>query len=135
MTVAAGTDRVPARRYDAAGRAHVDQRAIIALALPLIANSAVQLVLNLTDVWFIGHISTRALAAVSGVHWLAFVVLLMLSGLGMAVQTVVAQAHGARRTADGFGMLLEQAAESYFVWRGVRPDTAPVYALLRGPRR
>ena len=99
MNSAAGGDRVPARRVDAAGKAHVDQRAIIALALPLIANSAVQLVLNLTDVWFIGRISTRALAAVSAVHWLAFVVLLVLSGLGMAVQTVVAQAHGARRQA------------------------------------
>ena len=99
MNSAAGGDRVPARRVDAAGKAHVDQRAIIALALPLIANSAVQLVLNLTDVWFIGRISTRARAAVSAVHWLAFVVLLMLSGLGMAVQTVVAQAHGARRQA------------------------------------
>ena len=99
MNSVAGGDRVPARRVDAAGIAHVDQRAIIALALPLIANSAVQLVLNLTDVWFIGRISTRALAAVSAVHWLAFVVLLVLSGLGMAVQTVVAQAHGARRQA------------------------------------
>ena len=99
MNSAAVGDRVPARRVDAAGKAHVDQRAIIALALPLIANSAVQLVLNLTDVWFIGRISTRALAAVSAVHWLAFVVLLVLSGLGMAVQTVVAQAHGARRQA------------------------------------
>ncbi len=92
-------DRVPARRVDAAGKAHVDQRAILALALPLMANSAVQLVLNLTDIWFIGRISTRAVAAVSAVHWLAFVVLLVLSGLGMAVQTVVAQAHGARRQA------------------------------------
>lgn len=92
-------DRLPARRVDASGVAHVDQRAILALALPLIANSAVQLVLNLTDVWFIGRISTTALAAVSAVHWLAFVVLLILSGIGMAVQTVVAQAHGARRQA------------------------------------
>ena len=99
MSAMAGIDRVPARRVDAAGNAHVDQRAIVALALPLMANSAVQLVLNLTDVWFIGRISTRALAAVSAVHWLAFVVLLILSGLGMAVQTVVAQAHGARRQA------------------------------------
>src|SRR3984957_9652727 len=88
---------LPAQRVDAAGGVHVDVRAVLALALPLIANSAVQIVLNLTDVWFIGHISMQALAAVGAVQWLVLVVVMLLGGIAMIVQPLVAQAYGGRR--------------------------------------
>ncbi len=42
-----------------------------------------------------------------------------------------AQTQGAARTLDGLGMLVEQAAEAFYLWRGVRPDSAPVLAELR----
>lgn len=41
-----------------------------------------------------------------------------------------AQSHGAGRAVQGWGMLVEQAAESFRIWRGVMPDTAPILAQL-----
>jgi len=91
--------RLPARRIDAHGRPHLDLGVVARLTVPLVANSAVQSILNLTDLWFIGHISTTALAAVGGVNWLVVAVVLLLGGVGMAVQTRAAQLYGGGRLA------------------------------------
>ncbi|OIR06712.1 shikimate dehydrogenase [mine drainage metagenome] len=54
----------------------------------------------------------------------------MIYGRQTAFQRL-ARAGGAARVADGLGMLVEQAAESFLLWRGVRPQTGPVLARLR----
>jgi len=44
--------------------------------------------------------------------------------------TRYAREHGARAAHKGWGMLVEQAAESFLIWRGIRPQTRPVLELL-----
>lgn len=46
-----------------------------------------------------------------------------------------AQQQGAQHTADGLGMLVGQAAEAFFLWRGIRPEVNPVIAWLRSELR
>ncbi len=54
----------------------------------------------------------------------------MMYGAAPTVFMAHAQARGAR-VRDGLGMLVEQAAEAFFLWRGVRPASAPVLRALR----
>jgi MATE family multidrug resistance protein len=92
-----GGRALPARRIGVNGRARVDYRAIAALALPLMLNSSMQAVIGLTDTWFVGHISTTAMAAMASIYWLVFFFIVLLGGIGLAVQTFVAQSEGSRR--------------------------------------
>ena len=55
----------------------------------------------------------------------------MMYGKDTTVFNQWAQAQGAARTLDGLGMLVEQAAEAFFVWTGVRPNPKPVLEQLR----
>jgi len=55
----------------------------------------------------------------------------MMYGKGPTAFLVWAADQGAGRRADGVGMLVEQAAESFALWRGVRPATGPVLTELR----
>jgi len=55
----------------------------------------------------------------------------MAYGVGDTAFVTWAKRLGAGRAEQGWGMLVEQAAEAFELWRGVRPDTAPVLAALR----
>jgi shikimate dehydrogenase len=57
----------------------------------------------------------------------------MVYGKGLTPFLRQAQAAGVTHTADGVGMLVEQAAEAFAWWRGVRPETRPVIQRLTVP--
>ncbi|MHB8352934.1 MAG: MATE family efflux transporter [Burkholderiales bacterium] len=118
---------LPAVRLDAQGNRHVDLKAVVALVFPLFLNSSLQVVLNLTDTWFIGRLSTDAIAAVGACYFLIFVFFLVLGGVGMGVQTLVAQAFGAGRRSD--------AAHAAWcgVWGGLMTTPLFVLAAWQGP--
>jgi multidrug resistance protein, MATE family len=119
--------RLPALRTDAHGKRRVDYRMVIALAAPLFANSGIQAVLNLTDTWFLGRISTSATAGVGAVYWFVIVFVLMFGGVAMAVQTLVAQAYGA-------GERSHAAAITWSgLWAGLMLAPLILAAALSGP--
>ncbi|MFL6580998.1 MAG: MATE family efflux transporter [Burkholderiales bacterium] len=114
--------RLPAVKQDTRGRRRVDLRVVITLALPLFVNSGIQALLNLTDTWFIGRISTDATAAVGASYWFVIVAILFFGGPGLAVQTLAAQAFGAG----------DNRSASRAAWAGVRGMllVAPAFAII-----
>src|ERR1700726_3685091 len=88
---------LPGQALSSGGRPRLDYRAVAALAFPFMLNSAVQAVLNATDTWFIGRLSPAATSGVGAVYWPVLVCVLLFGGVGISVQTSVAQAFGGRR--------------------------------------
>lgn len=122
---ASGIERpLPARRLGADGRAQIDYRSIAALAFPLMVNSSLQAVINLTDTWFVGHISTVAMAGMAAIFWLVFFFVMLLGGIGLSVQTFVAQAEGGGRR--------WRAGHSTWVALWGSALTLPLFAALAG---
>jgi len=113
---------LPAQRTDAFGQKRVSLWAIVSLAAPFLASSAVQMVLALTDTWFIGHISTSALAAMAAIQLPIVAIFSLFSGVGLGGQTIVAQAFGGGRH--------KRAAQA--AWTGVWASMfiAPAFAVI-----
>lgn len=122
MNAPAPSRELPARLETADGRGRVDLRAVAALALPLMLNSSLQSVVNLTDTWFVGHISTTAMAGMASIYWLVFLFIVLLGGIGLGVQTFVAQYEGSGRR--------WRAAHATWVGLWGAAATLPVFAAL-----
>ena len=113
---------LPGQALSRSGRPRLDYFAVASLAFPFMVNSAVQAVLNATDTWFIGRVSPAATAAIGAVYWPVLVFVLLLGGVGLAVQTLVAQAYGGRRYA--------RASQATWTAMWASLFTVPVFASL-----
>ncbi len=89
-----------------------------------------ELVINATAAGLSGAVPDLPVDVVSGETWCYD----MMYGDEPTAFVHWASARGAARALDGLGMLVEQAAESFYLWREVRPETGPVIAALRAPK-
>jgi len=92
-----------------------------------VAGQSFDLILNATAASLAGTVPALPDDAVSAGSWCYD----MMYGTEPTAFMNWARQRGAHRVMDGLGMLVEQAAESFYLWRGVRPDTTPVIAALR----
>lgn len=92
-----------------------------------ISGQQFDVVINATS----ASLSGAALPLPSGIFAPGSLAYDMMYGKGETPFLQLAREQGAARLADGLGMLVEQAAEAFLIWRGVRPQTAQLLAELR----
>jgi len=109
-------------RFGGAGLASPCARAYEALE-----GEAFDVIVNATS----ASLSDAGLALPAGLFAAGALAYDMMYGKGLTPFLQAARDDGAARLADGLGMLVEQAAESFLIWRGVRPRTAEVIEFLR----
>jgi MATE family multidrug resistance protein len=113
---------LPGQALSRSGRPRLDYWAVATLAFPFMVNSAIQAVLNATDTWFIGRVSPAATAAIGAVYWPVLVFGLLFGGVGLSVQTLVAQAYGGHRYA--------RASQATWTALWASLFTVPLFVLL-----
>lgn len=91
-------------------------------------DAPVDIIINGTSASLSGELPPLANSLIKAGHTVCYD---MMYGKETTVFNQWAQAQGAARTLDGLGMLVEQAAEAFFVWTGVRPNPTPVLKQLR----
>lgn len=116
-----------ADKVEALARQFSDLSTVNAGNFAKIAGQTFDVVINATS----ASLSGATLALPAGVFASGSLAYDMMYGKGETPFLALAREQGAARLADGLGMLVEQAAEAFFVWRGVRPDSAPVLAEFR----
>lgn len=110
------------RQYQSQGR-------VIGTGYEEIAHERFDLVVNATSASMRGE-ELPIRAEVFGPQTLAYE---LVYGKGLTPFLRQARDAGAKQLVDGVGMLVEQAAEAFFWWRGVRPDTREVIKQLTVP--
>lgn len=104
-----------------------DQQEVESCSYPALSGKEFDLVINGTSASLdnaLPPLPDRLLAPGAWCYDMAY-------GKGATPFQTWATAHGAEQALDGCGMLVEQAAQSFYIWRGVMPATAGVITALR----
>lgn len=128
--------RLPVLRLTSQGERQIDWSALMGLIIPMFFITSLQMVLNLTDTWFVGRLSTLALSAVGASYYLVMMVFLFLGGVGLGIQTLVAQAEGAKQSELALhwvwcGLWTALATTPLFLW--IAQDGAVILKVLHLP--